>query len=232
MAIIGIMGAMPEEVSNITARLQNCTQEEYAGVQYYQGEYAGQHLVVCHAGIGKANAASTLQVLITRYQAAQIIFSGIAGNTSSSIGIGDVVIGESVVYHDTENRMLEQSAPFTATYTADAALVQLAQAACRKLGVHYLVGRIATGDCFVGDAQTKARIVAACQPDCVEMEGAAVAQIAMRNHVPFVVLRAMSDNSDKSAEELGGETFDIEAYVATDAAIVLAMLEEMEAAKA
>ena len=110
--IIGIMGAMPDEVDQLCARLENVTKEQYAGVEYHRGTLHDKQVVVCCAGMGKANAASTVQVLCTKYGIDRLIFSGIAGNMTSKIGIGDVCIGETVVYHDAELSMIAQSAPF------------------------------------------------------------------------------------------------------------------------
>ena len=103
--IIGIMGAMPDEVDQLCARLENVTKENYAGVEYHCGTLQGKQVVVCCAGMGKANAASTVQVLCTKYGIDKLIFSGIAGNMTSKIGIGDVCVGETVVYHDAELSM-------------------------------------------------------------------------------------------------------------------------------
>ena len=184
--IIGIMGAMPDEVDQLCARLENVTVEPYGGVEYHKGTLAGKQVVVCCAGMGKANAAATTQVLITKFGAEKIIFSGIAGNMTSKIGIGDVVIGKTVLYHD----------------------AQL--------------------DMFVGDSATKAAIEAKCAPDCVEMEGAAVSQIAAKNDVPCVILRAMSDNADEDGHEvLVVKKFSITEYVATATKIVAAMVESL-----
>ena len=181
--IIGIMGAMPDEVDQLCARLENVTKEQYAGVEYHCGTLHGKQVVVCCAGMGKANAASTVQVLCTKYCIDRLIFSGIAGNMTSKIGIGDVCIGETVVYHDAELSMIAQSAPFQTEYHGDPALVQTALDACAACGVKAIAGKIATGDTFVGDAETKKAIEEKCHPDCVEMEGAAVSQIAGRNNV-------------------------------------------------
>lgn len=228
MEKIGILGALPEEVEYVSAALKNPAAEEYAGVLYHTGTYSGKDVVVCCGGMGKANAASTTQVLITKFGVTSIVFSGIAGNTSDQIGIGDVVVGETLCYHDGEDRMLVQSAPGTALYTADPRLVKAAVIGCQKAGARHIVGKIATGDQFVGDPETKQRIQQKCNPDCVEMEGAAIAQIAMRNKVPFVVVRAMSDNSDESVEFLGAERFELDEYVRTASAIVLAMLDALD----
>ena len=119
--IIGIMGAMPDEVDQLCARLENVTVEPYGGVEYHKGTLAGKQVVVCCAGMGKANAAATTQVLITKFGAEKIIFSGIAGNMTSKIGIGDVVIGKTVLYHDAQLDMICQNPPFLKEYTGDPA---------------------------------------------------------------------------------------------------------------
>lgn len=226
--IFGIMGAMPDEVDQLCARLTGVTVEPYAGVDYHCGRLNGKQVVVCCAGMGKANAAATTQVLITKYGADAIIFSGIAGNMTSKIGIGDVVIGKTVLYHDAQLDMICQNPPYLTEYAGDPALIAAAEAACAAAGVKALTGKIATGDLFVGDSATKNAIAAKCAPDCVEMEGAAVSQIAAKNGVPCVILRAMSDNADESGHELlVVKKFSIAEYVATATRIVAAMVESL-----
>ena len=143
--ILGIMGAMPDEVDQLCARLENVTVEPYGGVEYHKGTLAGKQVVVCCAGMGKANAAATTQVLITKFCAEKIIFSGIAGNMTSKIGIGDVVIGKTVLYHDAQLDMICQNPPFLKEYTGDPALIAAAEKACADAGVKALAGKIATG---------------------------------------------------------------------------------------
>ena len=108
-------------------------------------------------------------------------------------------------------------------------MVKAAMAACEEVGVKSIAGKIATGDQFVGDSATKNAIAAKVDPDCVEMEGAAVAQIAAKNNVPCVVLRAMSDNADEAGHEvLGVKKFSISEYVTTATRIVARMLETLD----
>ena len=203
--IFGIMGAMPDEVDQLCARLENVTVEPYGGVEYHKGTLAGKQVVVCCAGMGKANAAATTQVLITKFGAEKIIFSGIAGNMTSKIGIGDVVIGKTVLCHDAQLDMICQNPPFLKEYTGDPELIAVAEKACAEAGVE-----------------------AKCAPDCVEMEGAAVSQIAAKNGVPCVILRAMSDNADEDGHEvLVVKKFSIAEYVATATKIVAAMVEAL-----
>lgn len=226
--IFGIMGAMPDEVDQLCARLENVAVEHYGGVDYHIGHLQGKEVVVCCAGMGKANAAATTQVLITKYGAQRIIFSGIAGNMTGKIGIGDVVIGGTVLYHDAQLDMICQNPPYLTQYTGDPAMVSAAEAACAAVGVKAIVGKIATGDLFVGETAMKNAIAAKCAPDCVEMEGAAVSQIAAKNEVPCVILRAMSDNADEDGHTiLVVKKFSISEYVATATAIVAEMLKTL-----
>ena len=149
-------------------------------------------------------------------------------NMTSKIGIGDVVIGKTVLYHDAQLDMICQNPPYRKEYTGDPELIAAAEKACAEAGVKALVGKIATGDLFVGDSATKAAIEAKCAPDCVEMEGAAVSQIAAKNGVPCVILRAMSDNADEDGHEvLVVKKFSIAEYVATATKIVAAMVEAL-----
>lgn len=217
---IGIMGAMPEEVRLLAEKLGGESSRRLGGVDFFEGELSGHKVVVCCAGMGKVNAAAATQLLITAFGAKAILFSGIAGNMSEKIGIGDVVVSDKVVYHDAELSMISQNYPGLKEYTADARLIQAAEAACEKQGVRHIVGKIATGDTFVGDGETKRAIQKKCAPACVEMEGAAVAHIAAKNDLPFVIVRAMSDNSDEAgAELLVGKAFDISEYCKTASAI-------------
>ncbi len=211
---IGIMGAMDDEICQIFARMEAKSSRMLGGVEFFEGKLAGKDVVLCCAGMGKSNAAAATQLLITAFGVDAVVFCGIAGNMTSQIGVGDAVISSDVVYHDAENRMIAEAYPHLQAYVADAALVQAAEAACQDAGVHYLVGRVATGDLFIGETAVKNRIAAAFAPACVEMEGAAVAHIAAKNDTPFVIIRIMSDDADEAgAEKLVGKPFDLSAFI-------------------
>lgn len=226
--VIGILGAMPEEIEQIYEHLSHRREEHRGGMDLYEGSFGAKQVVLCCAGMGKVNAAAATQLLISAYGANLILFSGIAGNMTSKIGVGDVVIGKTVVYHDAEIRMIAEAYPHLQEFHSSDALVEAAEKACKKVGVRYLVGKIATGDRFVGDSKTKNDIANACHPDCVEMEGAAVAHVACKNDVPFVILRAMSDNADEAAyETLVGKPFDIREYCSTAAKISEALIASL-----
>ncbi len=210
---IGILGAMPDEIAHINDRLTEKKQTKLGGNIFYEGNLHSKHVVLVCAGIGKVHAAAATQLLATSFNADCIIFSGIAGNMTSKIGVGDIVISDVALYHDAENRMIADTYPHMQEYKANEHLITCAKSACETLGVKSIVGKIATGDKFIGDSETKNAIAKFCNPDCVEMEGASVAQISAKNDLPFVILRAMSDNSDEHAfETLVGKPFDISEY--------------------
>lgn len=218
---IGILGAMPDEIKLLTEMLEHPNLEKKGGIAFHTGVLHGKKVVLCCAGMGKVNAAAATQLLITAYQAQAVICNGIAGNFSTEIGVGDIVVSRSAVYHDAELSMIEQSYPGLREYPAAPALMEAAVSACREMGIRFITGRVATGDQFISDTSTKAEIAARCAPVCVEMEGAAVAHVAAKNDVPFVIIRTMSDECDENAaQKLVVEQFDITAYCRTAAGVV------------
>ena len=228
MKKIGLMGAMKDEIAPLYEAMSDRREETVGGVTFYEGVLDNKDVVLCCAGMGKAQAAAATQLLCSHFCVDAVLFSGIAGNMTSKVDVGDVVIGKTLVYHDGEPRMFAETAPFLQEFTGDERLIEAAGAACEENGVHHIVGKIATGDCFVGDSATKNSIAQKCAPDCVEMEGAAVAHIAAKNGVPFVILRAMSDNADEEGyERLVVKDFSIEEYVKTATSIVETMVEHL-----
>lgn len=213
MEIIGVIGAMPTEVTLLKSRLSNLTSEKVAGLEVFKGQLHGKTVVVCQSGMGKVAAGAATQLLITKYGIQAIINSGIAGNMSGKVGLGDVVLSKEVTYHDAEISMINQHYPNMDSYMGDAGMIAAAEKACRETNTPYIVGKIATGDKFIGETKLKNSIKEFCDPDCVEMEGAAIAHVACKNDIPFLIIRAMSDYADeKATEELVVKQFDVSDY--------------------
>lgn len=194
--MIGIICAMDLELKELAEKLTDKRVETLASAAYYVGKLEGVSVVLCNCGVGKVNAAMHTQILISQYKPDVIIQSGIAGSLSTKVKYFDVVIGNELVYHDMQDFVLEQFDSLEKVYRADASLVEMAREAAGDCHV----GRIASGDQFVSDAAQKADIAARTNALCTEMEGCAVAHTAYLNGVPFVVMRAISDMADNSAE--------------------------------
>lgn len=204
--MLGIIGAMEEEVRQIKETMENIRIKEKASMEFCQGRIQGKEVVVVRSGIGKVNAGICTQILADDYQVDGIVNTGIAGSLKPEIDIGDIVISTDAVQHDM-NALAFGYEPGqiprmdTLAFIADQKLVELAECCCKQvlpeLGVFR--GRIASGDEFVAEKERKEAIHRVFHACCCEMEGAAIAQAAYLNKIPFVIIRAISDKADDSA---------------------------------
>jgi adenosylhomocysteine nucleosidase len=209
--IIGIIGAMEEEVAELKAKLGNPQTAKTAGLDFVSGKLHGRDVVVVRSGIGKVNAAICAQTLITVYGAGAVINTGVAGGLADEVHIGDIVVSNDLVQHDMDVRHFGYPRGAVPRlndgfFKADACLVRLAMDAGKGLaaGINVMTGRIASGDCFVSERGKKEDIAETFGAACVEMEGAAIAQVCYLNDVPFVAVRSISDKADEEA----GVSFD------------------------
>ena len=203
---LGIIGAMDLEIETLLGAMQVESQRRYAGSAYSEGVLMGLPVVVVQCGVGKVNAAIAAQVLCDCYQVTHLVNTGIAGSLDASLDIGDLVVSTDAMYHDFD--CTHFGYPYgrvpgmdVTAFPADKLLSDLAFAAAEQGNPgHTRRGRIASGDKFVAEKSVKEGIIAATGGLCTEMEGAAIAQTAYRNGVPFVILRAISDKADDSAQ--------------------------------
>lgn len=168
-------------------------------------------------GIGKVNAAICVQILADLFGVTHVINTGVAGSLNAALDIGDIVISRDVIHHDMDVRVfgyaLGQVPQLdTLAFPGDETLIRLALDSCEEAnpGLHTAVGRVVSGDQFISGKAVKDKLIAEFQADCTEMEGAAIAHTAYLNGLPFVVIRAISDKADDSAE-MDYPTFEREA---------------------
>ncbi|MDO5695483.1 MAG: 5'-methylthioadenosine/adenosylhomocysteine nucleosidase [Eubacteriales bacterium] len=200
----GIIGAMAQEVEALTEGMESVTIREIAGRKFYVGRYHGCDVVVVESGIGKVNAAVTAQILIDRFEIRSLINTGIAGALSPRVNIGDVILSTDVAQYDVDVTAFGHAPgqiPGMAmrTWTASDFLREAA-AGVQIGGGRIYAGRIITGDRFLADDTEKRHLYQLWQADCVEMEGAAIAQTASMNNIPFLVVRSISDKADGTAD--------------------------------
>ncbi|MEG1256555.1 5'-methylthioadenosine/adenosylhomocysteine nucleosidase [Clostridium sp.] len=223
---IGIIGAMDVEIDLIKSKINIIEEITYSGVKFYIGKYKDLSIVLCSCGVGKVNAASCTQVLITKFNVTEIINTGIAGSLNTNVQICDVVISDNVTYHDVRKRQMESLFPFQEDFKSCESLKDIAVRAYEisDLKKHnYHLGRIVTGESFVSDNALKKVIIEEYNPLCVEMEGGAIGHVAHINNIPFLIIRSISDNADQDATE-SYENF--ESIAANNSAkLVINMLE-------
>lgn len=208
MKKLGIIGAMSIEIEELKSQMSDVAVKEYAGMTFYEGTLENLSVVLVVCGVGKVNAAMCVQVLCDCFAVTHIVNTGVAGSLCAELDIGDFVISTKAMYHDFDCHVLNAAYPVgqvpglpVHAFPANEMLVQLAFDAAQQVHTdHARKGIVASGDQFVCDKSVKAKIVADTCALCTEMEGAAIAHAAWRNGVPFVVIRAISDKADDSAE--------------------------------
>ena len=206
MTKLGIIGAMACEVEALKKKMENVTVDTHAGSEYYEGTLEGLAAVVVQCGVGKVNAAMCAQVLCSVYGVTHLVNTGIAGSLCADLDIGDLVVSQDAMYHDFEVTAFgyphgKVPGMDVIAFPADETLMNYAYTAADSVNPgHAKIGRVASGDQFVCGKDQKNKIIEVTQALCTEMEGAAIAQTAYRNGIPFVILRAISDKADDSAE--------------------------------
>ena len=206
MKKLGIIGAMEIEVAILKSKLENAKVTKVGPMEFYEGRLAGLDVVIVMCGVGKVHAAMCTQVLCAQFQVTHIVNTGVAGSLDAQLDICDVLVSTDAIQHDMDVTHLGYDVGKVPgldvqAFPADEKLMKYAFEASEALRPgHTKLGRVATGDQFVSSKAQKAQIIAHTAAKCTEMEGGAIAQVAYVNHVPFVILRAISDKADDSAD--------------------------------
>ena len=193
--MLGIIGAMDEEVAQIKEKMTDVTVTSVAGMDFYQGKLGGKDAVVVRSGIGKVNAGMCSQILADRFHISAIVNTGIAGSLRAEINIGDIVVSTDAVQHDMD------ASGFGYRIGQIPRVDTFAFECNQKVNpeIQAFPGRVVSGDQFISDKAKKEWLIEQFSASCTEMEGAAIAQAAYLNGIPFLIIRAISDKADDSA---------------------------------
>jgi len=206
--MIGILAAMPEEIHSLMSALKASRVERVGLRDYHIGQLHGVDCVMVYSRIGKVAAASTATQLMDRFKVSEVLFTGLAGGVGSHVRRGDIVVGSELIQHDLDASPIfpKHEVPllgvtrFKTDPSKTERLLHAARTFAASRGVQVHSGLIASGDQFFSSAEAVARLRTAL-PDtlCVEMEGAAVAQICHEHGVPFSIVRTISDSANEDA---------------------------------
>ena len=230
MSKIAIMGAMPEEIEPLLAKVENIKKIEYADNSYYEATYKGKELVIAYSKIGKVFSSLTASTLLEKFECTKLLFSGVAGAINPELKIGDLIIADKLCQHDLDISIFGHAYGFVPEgavfIESDEKLREIAKAVAVKNELSLIEGTIATGDQFVASNDRKAFITEHFQADALEMEGASVAVVCDALNVPFFVLRAISDTANDDA----GMDFDefMVGSAIISANFILEMVESIE----
>lgn len=199
---IGIIFALKEELDALLKVLTLKKQYEIFDLTFYECELDNKEIVLVESGIGKVNSARTTQILIDNMKVDYIFNIGVAGAIDPGVSVCDVVIGEKLVQHDFDvtpfNYEKGQIPNVGKFIESDEYLVKIAKEIKTDSNVH--TGVIASGDIFVNDPKMSNKINTKFNALCCEMEGASIAQVCYLSHIPFLVIRSISDSVNGTNE--------------------------------
>ncbi len=205
MATVALICAMDKEIERIISDFRAvCISEKE---KIYEAQVGENRVIATVCGIGKVNSAMNTQKIIERYSPDVVINCGVAGGLDKSLSVLDVVVVKEAQYHDFSPLSLLEEDPNIATsvFKCDEYLVRLAENVCFELKgqgkiSNYTTGKVVSGDCFVESDELSRHLREDLNASCVEMEGASIAQVCIVNGVKFLIIRAISDFADNSAE--------------------------------
>ncbi|AYC29698.1 5'-methylthioadenosine/S-adenosylhomocysteine nucleosidase [Paenisporosarcina cavernae] len=229
---IAVIGAMEQEVELLRHAIEQPTEKTIANCEFTSGYYEGKEVILLKSGIGKVNAAMSTTLLLHEFQPDVVINTGSAGGFDAALDVGSIVISEDVRHHDVDvtafGYAMGQVPGLPEGFSSDASLMDLAEAAVKKIGKHsYGRGLIITGDSFMHDTD-RVESVRGHFPlaKASEMEAAAVAQVCHQFETPFVVIRALSDIAGKESSISFDEFLPIAAKHSTE--IVLEVIRSFD----
>lgn len=199
---IAIIAAMQEEMEEIKKIMDNREEKTIQGLVIQEGEINGLKSILVQSGVGKVNAARTTQILVDHYSLKSVINVGSAGGVQEDLKVGDIVIGDNLIQHDFDITAFGHPKGYIAelgiNFKSDQELVKKAEKAIQSTlqqeeNIKIVKGTIASGDIFCTSVEMKHKIHSKFQAICVEMEGAAIAQVCTLDQIPFIIIRSISD---------------------------------------
>ena len=197
MKKIGIIFAMKEELEALLDVVNVEKEYKIFELDFYECTIGNTNCVLCESGVGKVNAARCTQILIDNMQVDYIINVGVAGGLNENLSVCDIVIGNKLVQHDFDITAFDHEKGYIPNVgkfiDGDEYLIKIANEVARENKYTIHNGVIASGDIFCTDKNMATKIKNKFDAYCVEMEGSSIAQVCYLCHIPFLVLRAISD---------------------------------------
>ena len=229
MKRVGIIFAMEEELVALKEYLKLEKEYNIFNLTFYEGIINGVECVLVESGVGKVNAARTTQILIDKYSVDYLINVGSAGGVNKELNILDIVIGDKLVQYDFDisgagNYEKGEICGIGKFFESDGRLVELSKQIIENMegrDFNIVVGAIGSADLFCTDPNLGAKIREEFGVECVEMEGAAIAQVCVLDSIPFLVIRGVSDSPN------GNNDIDFHTYLGIVSNRVATILKQL-----
>ena len=173
-------------------------------LKFFEGKIKNQKIILVKCGVGKVNAARTTQIMIDKFDIDYIINIGSAGSINDDVEYGDIVIGKYVLQHDFDITAFGHEKGYISNIgvklESNTKLIKRCEYVIKNMkenNYKCVIGTIATGDIFCTSRKMKDKIRTKFDADCVEMEGAAIAQTAYLSDTPFIIIRSISDSPNE-----------------------------------
>ncbi len=231
--VIGIMGAMQEEITPLLEHYKNYEAIDFGGNTFYRVLLPKKQLIIARSRVGKVHSALTASVMVLHFGCKMIIFNGVAGGVNPQYRIGDLVLGTQLCQHDVDITIFGHPFGYFSDgqrfYQTNPALRELAKRFAKEIlgqsGISLHEGVIATGDQFVSSKERKEWIQKEFKADAIEMEGASVAVVCSDLEIPLCVIRAISDDASDEAV-VSYEEF-LESSARLSSSLVVKMIENL-----
>lgn len=207
--MLGIIGAMPEEISLVLENMTDITSTKKGTITYYSGKIGNKKVTLCQSGIGKVNSALVATTLIYAFHVDTIIFTGVAGGVFNDLDLGDIVIGTDFLYHDFDATAIgyklseiPDDNEISIFYSDNKLSQEITDLAIKMFGEKKIFrGRIVSGDEFVASKEKIDELQKLFNAYATDMESAPVAHVANKCEIPCCIIRAISDKADGIAAE-------------------------------
>ena len=203
---VGFICAMDCELDAVTKLFSDLTVKKYGSIDFFCGKICGIEAIAAKCGVGKVFAAICAQTMILGFSPDLIINTGVAGNLSDSLRIGDIALSSAVVQHDMDTSPLGDPVGLISGINkieleSDIPSAIVMSHCLDTIGINNSIGVIASGDQFIASPEKKKQIKENFGAISCEMEGAAVGHTCYANGVRFLVVRAISDDADNSSPD-------------------------------
>ena len=207
---IGIIFAMEEELNELLKQVKLNKEYKIFDLTFYECNLKDKELILVQAGVGKVNAARCTQILIDNMDIDCIFNIGVAGSVSKDVKVCDLVIGDKLAQHDFDITAFDHEKGYIPNIgkvyiDSDPYLIKVAEETKTDNNVHK--GVIASGDIFCTEEWMSNKIATKFNALCVEMEGASIAQVCYLSHIPFLVIRSISDSPNEEDNKLTYDEF-------------------------